>query len=343
MNLLFFLLANTFSGTVSDTVSVTPQIVTQTVLKDSDDPAIWIHPNQKRKSLILGTDKDPDNGGIYAFDLKGKIVRKQIGMKRVNNVDVTYGFSTQSNLLDLAVATERDRQVFRILRLPSMEFVDGGGIPVFEGDQDRLPMGITTYKSPKTGKTYVIVGRKLGPSQGYLEQYELVSTQQDTLIQAKLVRKFGKYSGVKEIESLAVDEELGYVYYSDEQVGIRKYFAEPDAGDEELALFGQGDFSDDNEGISIYKTSQTTGYILVSNQGSNTFEVYPREGDPKSNHLHLRIATIRLKTEESDGSDVTSISLPGFRKGLFVAMSTDKTFQLYSWKKIAKAFRLKTR
>lgn len=338
---LFFVYCLT--GTVhQDTVSLSPQVVTQPVIADSDDPAIWIHPTNKRRSLILGTDKDPENGGVYAFDLKGRIVQKQIGMKRVNNVDVTYGFALGSKNVDLAVATERDRFAFRVLQLPELRFIDAGGIPVFEGEKDRLPMGITTYKSPKTGKSYVIVGRKTGPATGYLEQYELIANG-DSTVGAKLVRRFGAFSGVKEIESLAVDAALGFVYYSDEQVGIRKYYAEPDAGNEELALFGRGDFSDDNEGISIYETSPTTGYIIVSNQGSNTFEVYAREGQGDAIHQHVRLHTIRLKTDESDGSDVTSVSLPGFKHGLFVAMSTDRTFQLYSWKKIAKAFGLKTR
>jgi 3-phytase len=34
---------------------------------------------------------------------------------------------------------------------------------------------------------------------------------------------------------------------------------------------------------------------------------------------------------ESDGSDVTSVALPGFPQGMFVAMSDDKTFQFYRW------------
>ncbi|MCU0397977.1 MAG: hypothetical protein MUC73_07725 [Cyclobacteriaceae bacterium] len=37
----------------------------------------------------------------------------------------------------------------------------------------------------------------------------------------------------------------------------------------------------------------------------------------------------------SDGSDVTSRSLPGFPMGLFVAMTDDGTFQYYRWEDLA--------
>ena len=56
-------------------------------------------------------------------------------------------------------------------------------------------------------------------------------------LEAKLVRKFGNYSGKKEIESIAVDNENGYVYYSDEQFGVRKYYADPDKGNQELLVY----------------------------------------------------------------------------------------------------------
>ncbi len=47
------------------------------------------------------------------------------------------------------------------------------------------------------------------------------------MVKGTLVRKFGLFSGKKEIESIAVDDALGYVYYSDEGYGVRKYYADP--------------------------------------------------------------------------------------------------------------------
>jgi 3-phytase len=117
---------------------------------------------------------------------------------------------------------------------------------------------------------------------------------------------------------------------------VRKYHAEPEKGNEELALFATEGFTDDHEGISIYKVDDKTGYILVSDQQANLFHVFPREGSPTNLHDHTLIAKIPVSTTESDGSEVTSIALgPDFPKGLFVAMADDKTFQIYRWEDLA--------
>lgn len=319
-----------------DTSAIKPLVVTDTVFDDSDDPAIWIDSINPANSIVIGTDKHKENGGLYVFDLQGKIDPKRsvTGLKRMNNVDIAYGLIINKQAVDIAVATERDKNNIRIFRLPDMQAIDNGGIPVFVNDSLRHPMGIALYKRPSDQSIFVIVGRKSGPSEGYLEQYLLTGNEKG-MVSAKLIRKFGRFSGKKEIESIAVDNELGYVYYSDEQFGIRKYYADPEKGNNELTVFGQGDYKEDNEGISIYKFADGTGYILVSDQSANRFNIYPREGSKTNPNEHKRITSVLVSTNQSDGSDITSVSLPGFKGGLFVAMSTDKTFQFYSWTSIA--------
>ena len=313
-----------------------PLVVTDTVFGDTDDPAIWINQSNLDSSLVLGTDKHKSNGGVYVFFLNGKIdtCRSKLQLKRINNVDVAYDFKLNNLKVDIAVATERDQHTIRIFALPSMQIIDGGGIKVFEDDSLNLPMGIALYRRPRDGNIFAIVGRKEGPRIGYLYQYLLYDSA--TLVKTKLVRKFGTYSGKKEIESIAVDHQLGYVYYSDEQVGIRKYHADPDSADVQLAIFGSNEFKEDNEGISIFSTSDKEGYILVSDQSANKFNLYARQGSANNPHEHKLINSIPFSTNNSDGSDITSIELPGFKGGLFVAMSDNKTFQFYSWEQILK-------
>lgn len=311
-----------------------PTIVTQKLPHDTDDPSIWIHPADVSKSIIVGTDKDSD-GGLYAFDLQGKILKKSIPLQRPNNVDIAYGLVINGKKVDVAVTTERENNKIRVFSLPDLEPIDNGGIAVFEGETMRDPMGIALYTRPSDHKIFAIVGRKEGPSGSYLWQYELSDSGNGTVI-GNVVRKFGNYSGKKEIEAIAVDNESGTVYYCDEQFGIRKYVADPAAkNDNELALFGQKDFKADNEGIAIYKKSATKGYILVSNQQANTFMVYPREGVNGNPNEYPLLAEIPTSTIECDGADVTSVNLGGsFQNGLFVAMSNGRTFHYYSWDSI---------
>jgi hypothetical protein len=80
-------------------------------------------------------------------------------------------------------------------------------------------------------------GHRSGPADGtYLWQY-LLGDNEKGVITARLVRNFGNYSGRKEIESIVVDDRLDYVYYSDELVGVRTYYADTAKGNTELAHF----------------------------------------------------------------------------------------------------------
>lgn len=314
-----------------------PEFITEPTAKDSDDPAIWINKEDISKSLIIGTDKDKE-GALYVFDLQGKILHKSDTLLRPNNVDIAYGMIiNDSTKVDIAVTTERLTGKIRIFTLPEMKSVDKGGIPVFEGEKDNSPMGISLFTrkdSLGNNEIFAIVGRKTGPTEDYLHQYKLSADLNGNIV-GNLVRTFGSYSGLREIEAIAVDNELGYIYYSDEGIGIKKYYADPEKGNDELALFGTTGFAEDHEGISIYKTDEKRGYILVSNQGNNSIRVFPREGSNNNPHKHDLIVDIPIMAKSSDGNETINLDLGvPFDKGIFIAMSNDKTFHYYDWKKI---------
>ncbi len=309
-----------------------PDIITEFTLNDTDDPAIWVNPVNASESIVFGTDKET-NGAIYAFDLEGKIIEEKTlrNMKRPNNVDVEYGFQlNDSTVTDIMVFTEREKQQIRMFSVPEMKPLDAGGFPVFGDEEDlqnRLPMGISLYKSSKDGKVYAIVGRKTGPIQGYLYQYELKSDSSG--VKADFVRKFGKFSGLKEIEAIAVDDENGLVYYSDEGVGIKKYHADPGKGDAEISTFGGEYFLGDIEGIAIAAYLDGSGYLIVSNQQLGEFNIFSR----KDNSF---IKAINLSTQETDGCEVVTNPLGSrFPKGLFVAMNDEKNFYFYDLGKLS--------
>ena len=313
-----------------------PRVVTGPTQHDTDDPAIWIHPTDRAKSLVIGTDKDTD-GALYVYDLEGKIVNRVGGLKRPNNVDLAYGFLLKGKPTDIAITTEREMQRLRVFSVPDMKGLDKGDLVVFDGDKTRAPMGIALYQRPRDGALFAIVGGKAGPATGYLAQYRLADDGTGQ-VKMSLVRQFGAYSGKKEIEAIGVDAELGYVYYSDESFGVRKYAADPDAPDagKELAVFGTTGYAHDHEGISFYKFTNGTGYILVSDQQADRFRIYKREGEPGRPHEHTLVKTVPVSAIDSDGSEVTSLALgPKFPHGLFVAMSLGKVFHYYAWEDVA--------
>ncbi len=310
---------------------IAPDVTTEKTPNDTDDPAIWYNQENPAESIVFGTDKET-NGGIYAYDLNGKIIEgKSIkNIKRPNNVDVEYGFPlNDSTKVDILMFTERERQQVRLFSVPDMQPLDGGGFPVFIEStipEHNLPMGIAIYKSPKDASFYAIVGRKSGPSEGYLHQLQLVSDS--TGVHTKLVREFGKFSGQKEIEAIAVDDEKGYIYYSDEGVCIRKYHAEPTIGNAEISCFGGEHFLEDIEGIAIATYENGAGYLLVSNQQKGEFNIFSRK-----NNAFIR--AVNLSTTETDGCEVITKGLGDqFPSGLFVAMNDARDFYFYGLNKV---------
>ncbi len=307
------------------------QLVTEKTPHDTDDPAIWVNKVNVEKSIVFGTDKNESKGGVYAFDLNGKIIKDKTikNISYPNNVDIEYDFAlNDSTFTDIMVFSEREKSKIRLFSVPSMKPIDDGGFKVFQDENDvnlRKPMGVSLFKNPINDKTYVIVSRKDGPKEGYLYQYELISTTNG--IVANLVRKFGSFSGNKEIEAIAVDDSAGFIYYSDEGFGIKKYYADPEKGDDELALFGGDYFKRDIEGIAIAKYDDK-GFLIVSNQQANSFNIF----DIESTKF---IKKINLGTIRTDGCDVVTIPLgKDFPNGLFVSMSDERNFHFHDLKKL---------
>ncbi len=331
-----------------DAPIVTPLRATQTLRFDPDDPAIWVDHRDRSRSLILGTVKvaAPD-GGLAVFGLDGKLRQVITGADRPNNVDVEYGLSLGGVATDLVVLTERLGRRLRAYAVsPDGRLTDVSseslssvlaGAPGNEG----APMGIGLYKRPADGAIFAIVSPKAGPAVNYLWQYRLADDGRGR-VAARFVRRFGHFSGLSEIEAVAVDDQLGFVYYADEQAGIHKWHADPDApaAATELALFAASGYAGDREGIAIYARPDGTGYIVSVEQlpRESVFHVYRREGEPGRPHDHgQELATVRSTADATDGIEVLSESLgPDFQGGLAVAMnSAAKNFLLIRWSDIA--------
>src|SRR5918994_6835684 len=103
---------------------------------DPDDPAIWVHPTDPSRSLILGTMKvAAPAGAIIAFGMDGQIRQLISGIDRPNNIDVEYGVTLSGRAVDIAVATERLGRQLRVFRIDprARQLVDLGGIPILDG------------------------------------------------------------------------------------------------------------------------------------------------------------------------------------------------------------------
>jgi 3-phytase len=199
-----------------------------------------------------------------------------------------------------------------------------------------MPMGIALYRRPKDGAVFAIVAPKAGGPTNYLWEYRLAFDATAGVVRGTLVRRFGNFSGTGEIEAVAVDDALGYVYYADEEFAIRKWHADPDHADagRELAVFGKNGFAGQREGIAIVDNPDGTGLIICADQipGGTVLHVFRRDGQPGRPHDHdPAIAMVVTQADSTDGIEATVADLgPRFPEGLLAMMnSRGRNFQLY--------------
>ncbi len=327
-------------------VRIDPVRVTQPLPDDADDPAIWVHPTRPSASLIIGTNKAPaPRGSLGVYDLNGRLLQHITGLDQPNNVDVMRGFAMGRARLDIAVATERYASRLRIYHIDTrrrrlIDITDLQTARVFRNERGEraMPMGIALYRYPRTGAIHAIVSRKAGPEQGYLHQYQLAPTASGR-VGVQFVRAFGAFSGSNEIEAIAVDNALGFVYYADEGSGVRKYYADPQhpqAG-RELARFAT-EFKGEQEGIALYAPDRTRGYLLCTEQlpSNSRLHLYLRAGQQRE-----PVAVVAIGADATDGLDATAANLgKPFQAGLIVAMnSKGRNFWLYSAESLLRAVR----
>ena len=342
---------------VSSAAEIKAAFGTAALPDDPDDPAVWRHPSDPSRSLIIGTIKvAAPTGGIAVFGLDGQIRQIISGIDRPNNVDVEYGVQLGGKTVDIAVATERLKRQLRLFRIdPDAGRLDDlGGLPILSGQEGEsgAPMGIALYRRGSDRAIFAVIAPKEGPESGYLWQYRLI--ERDGRPAAEFVRRFGVFSATKvrsenEIEAVAVDDPLGYVYYSDEADGVHKWHADPDhpGAGAELAHFARAGFRGDREGIAIYARPDGTGYIVVTDQlpANSEYHVYAREGASGNPHDHSReLAVLRGGADSTDGLEIFSGGLGAqLPQGAMVAMnSSARNFLVFRWEDVAAAISART-
>jgi 3-phytase len=301
---------------------------------DADDPAIWIHPNDPAESIIIGTDKD---SGIAVYNLAGDQIQF-LSLGEINNVDLRYNFPLNGQRVALVVADNRstDQLVFYRVDPGTRHLVAVGTQAV----STAVPYGLCMYHSPRTGKYYTF----LTSEQGDVEQWEVFDNGRGQVV-AALVRSFAVGSRA---EGCAADDQYAAFYISEELVGIWRYGAEPEDGTTrtQVDMTGAGgQLTADVEGLAIYYNSTGGGYLIASNQGSDTYVIYQRTG------ANDHVATFEIvpgnaidQVSNTDGLDVTNFGLGStFPQGAVVVHDDsdngglEQNFKLVSWQAVAQA------
>jgi 3-phytase len=315
--------------------SVTATVETDPVPHDgdaADDPAIWVHPTDPGRSVILGTDK---RGGLALYDLAGRQIQ-YLPAGDFDNVDLRAGFPLGSRRVTIVTAGNRKDNSIGIFRLDetSRRLVEVAARTLHPGV---AAYGSCMYHSRRSGGFYTIVTSKTGA----VEQWELY--ERAGRVDGRRVRALRLDS---QTEGCVADDDLGSLYLAEEAKGIWRYGAEPGARDPGTLLDRTGEgghLSGDVEGVTIAHGAQGSGFLIASSQGDSTFAAYRREV-PNQYVGSFEIHAGRVDgVQHTDGIDVATISLgAAFAGGAFVAQDGrnpggNQNFKLVSWREVVRA------
>jgi len=287
-------------------------------------------------STVIGTDK---NGGLAVYDLAGRTLQF-LPDGRLNNVDLRYGFPLGGAEVALVTAGERNGNLIKIYAIDQGTRLlrDVAARAVSPGLEVH---GSCMYRSSETGETYFFGTSK----DGEVEQWRLFDDGTGR-VDAVLVRAFTVGS---QAEGCVADDEAGFFFVSEEDVGIWRYGAEPGAGTARFQVDRTGTgghLTADVEGLAIYCASGGAGYLLASSQGSSTFAVYERR--PPHGHLFSfqigeNLALGIDGVSGTDGIEVLNLGLGSvFPDGVLVVQDesnpgANQNFKLVPWPAIAAA------
>jgi 3-phytase len=309
----------------------TPQVISED--DAADDPAIWINYAAPEQSLVFGTDKQ---SGVYSYKLNGE----QIGyseLGRINNIDsrtLTPGDrATDTYSQTFIFASNRTLQTVDLWVLSDSTLAEAAA-------SERFALPITRSVQAQSGiNIYGIcagVDKDLGLIAFVTEdegpRVELWQYRDESL------RLLTTFNNGGESEGCVYDDENRTLLISEEEVGgvLRAYqvsdqldFSSPIIVDSR-----EGHIKGDPEGVAIYKTSDTDGYVLLSSQGDSKFNVYDRQSPYTYRGSFNIVDGAVIDGQLVDGTTITDgIAVANypfnsdFPKGLFVAQDNDNIIE----------------
>ena len=222
----------------------------------ADDPALWVHPTTRSQSLVIGNDK---RGALEVYNLDGSR-RQRITTDDTfwGNVDVRQGVRVGGRTLDIVAVYNGGLRLFTVdptTRTLQLRTDGTGAIGSAYGE------GLCLYHSQRTGVTHLFLIAQLTT----VRQYRVTDPDNDGRLQLAFEREFPVGS---EAEGCVADDERGVVYISEEDVGLWRYGAEPQATAQRVRVDSvqpRGHLAADVEGVTLVDAG-TGGYVIASAQ-----------------------------------------------------------------------------
>lgn len=303
----------------------------------ADDPAIWHNGTNPSASKIIGTQK---KGGLYVYNLDGTIAQEVMGGKP-NNVDIRTGFDFNGEKDAIVGASDRTDNTIVLWRFREST-----------GKLDPTPIARikTGFKEVygfclgKSGDNFVVAATsKTGDLMvNYIHykdgnQLSVQEEQFGDIISEPLYRdSFGSIA-----EGCVINDQNSHLYLSQENVGLW----DVDFMNNDKKLIDKvtdGRLVADVEGATIWNNGNK-GYIVVSVQGADRFNIYDLEGEHKYRGSFKVTDGAIDGVSGTDGLDISAQNFGAdYPNGLVVTQDDINTmpdatqnFKLISWQDIA--------
>ncbi|GLY22081.1 phytase [Micromonospora sp. NBRC 101691] len=216
-----------------------------------DDPAIWVHPADSRKSMVIVTAKE---GGLRVYDMGSRELqslpateapRVDGAVGRYNNVDISYGVRLAGRPVDVAVVSDRYNDQIRFFAIdpagatahtPLTEVTAADQSFLFNPDrqtvdEERTAYGLAVWQ-PRPGETYAVVTQEgtttiatariveIGGKLGYTDVRKLSMPSSFRLPDGTTWVPCAEPGVLPQLEGVAVDQSSGVLYAAQEDVGL---------------------------------------------------------------------------------------------------------------------------
>ena len=308
----------------------------------ADDPAIWLHPHDQSKSLVVGTDK---TSGIEVYGLDGRRVQRvEAGL--TNNVDsrrLPNPWPEGSALLAASNRTGNRISLFLMSPAGHLAWLSSSDI---QTDLNEI-YGLCLYAEDE--RLFAFVNDKDGRYQQWQLTIDRLGVENayddsEVRVDGELLREFAVSS---QPEGCVADDRYRRLFIGVEDEGVRWIHASPDESTElhTLADVDGERLVDDIEGVDIVELGDR-GYLIVSSQGNNTYALFDRlpPFDYRGSFALSESEDGAVDgTSDTDGLAVSStLSTEEFPHGLVVVQDGSNTgpllnqnFKLISWADIA--------
>jgi 3-phytase len=216
-----------------------------------DDPAIWVHPNNSHKSIVIVTAKE---GGLRVCDLESRELqslpaseapRADTAKGRYNNVDIAYDITLAGRAVDVAVVSDRYNDQLRFFVIdpagaaaltPLTEVTATDQRFLFNPDREAVDEERTAYGlavwQPRRGETYAVVTQEGATTIATARIAEIsgklgyTGVEKVTMPSAFALPDGSTWSPCEEpgvlpqFEGVVVDQKSGLLYAAQEDVGL---------------------------------------------------------------------------------------------------------------------------